>query len=89
MHSIPHITQSAQTLHFITLHYITLHYITMVFCNLHCIDGYEHEAIQNPISENNIGAFGAPKSEITKAACVTKLCSQNHHTKRSLPPEAT
>ena len=34
---IPHITRSAQTLHYIILHYITLHYITMVFCNLHCI----------------------------------------------------
>ena len=25
------------------------------------IDGYEHEAIQNPISENNIGAPSAPQ----------------------------
>ena len=25
------------------------------------IDGYEHEGIQNPISENNRGTLGAPK----------------------------
>ena len=25
------------------------------------IDGYEHEAIQDPISENNIGAPSAPQ----------------------------
>ena len=73
---IPHVSQSAQTLYYITLHFIILHYIsmvlcnlhciyfilhyiTMVFCNLHCI--YEHEAIQNPISENNIGAPLAPQ----------------------------
>ena len=38
-----------------------------IYCNLHCI--YQHEAIQKPISENNIGTFG----KITKSQTVNVM----------------